>query len=93
MLQTVPREHFVADEYQSLAFADTSLPLTDSPAHTMLKPQLEGRILQVLAPQADERVLQIGTGSGYLAACLARLAASTCQRRKSRISLRVMARA
>jgi len=74
VLQTVPREHFVAEEYQSLAFADTSLPLTDSPAHTMLKPQLEGRILQVLAPQADERVLQIGTGSGYLAACLARLA-------------------
>lgn len=76
VLQTVPREHFVADGYQSLAFADTNLPLTRSSAHTMLKPQLEGRILQELAPQADERVLEIGTGSGYLTACLARLAKS-----------------
>jgi len=75
-LQSVPREHFVADGYQSLAFADTNLPLTRSSAQTMLKPQLEGRILQVLAPQADERVLEIGTGSGYLTACLARLAKS-----------------
>ena len=74
VLQTVPREHFVADGYETLAFADTNLPLTRSSVHTMLTPQLEGRILQTLAPQAGERVLEIGTGSGYLTACLARLA-------------------
>jgi len=73
-LQTVPREHFVADGYETLAFADTNLPLTKSSPQTMLTPQLEGRILQTLLPRADERVLEIGTGSGYMTACLARLA-------------------
>jgi protein-L-isoaspartate(D-aspartate) O-methyltransferase len=75
-LQTVPREHFVADGYQTLAFADTNLPLTRASTHTMLTPQLEGRILQMLAPRANERALEIGTGSGYLTACLATLARS-----------------
>jgi len=75
VLQSVPRENFVAPEHASLAFADTSLPLDASSRQTMLTPQLEGRMLQELDPGPDERVLQIGTGSGYLAACLARLAA------------------
>jgi len=73
-LQSVPRENFVAPEYASLAFADTSLPLDASSHQTMLTPQLEGRMLQELDPGPDERVLQIGIGSGYLTACLARLA-------------------
>jgi len=73
-LQSVPRENFVAPEYANLAFADTRLPLDASSNQTMLTPQLEGRILQELAPGPEERVLQIGTGSGYLTACLARLA-------------------
>ena len=42
----------------------------------MLKPTVEGRILQALAPQPTDNVLEVGTGSGYLTACLARLAAS-----------------
>ncbi len=73
VLQTVPREHFVPAGYETLAFADTNLPLAGATGHTMLKPILEGRILQSLAPRGDERVLEIGTGSGYLTACLARL--------------------
>lgn len=73
VLAAVPREHFVAPEFSALAFADTNLPLDNSSRPTMLKPQLEGRILQELAPGPDDRVLEIGTGSGYLTACLARL--------------------
>lgn len=74
VLQSVPREHFVADGYAPLAFADTRLPLTCAPAQTMWTPQLEGRLLQALDPLPNQRVLEIGTGSGYLTACLARLA-------------------
>lgn len=75
-LRSVPREHFVAPEYSSLAFADTRLPLeADSDdAQTLMTPALEGRVLQALELSPDDRVLEIGTGSGYLTACLARLA-------------------
>ncbi|MFQ5634945.1 MAG: protein-L-isoaspartate O-methyltransferase [Gammaproteobacteria bacterium] len=73
-LQTVPREHFVAAEFAALAFADTRLPIDASTSKTMLTPQLEGRILQALDPGPDDKVLEVGTGSGYLTACLARLA-------------------
>jgi protein-L-isoaspartate(D-aspartate) O-methyltransferase len=73
-LQALPREHFVDSAYEALAFADTNLPLTPGGQRRMLTPQLEGRILQALAPQPNESVLEIGTGSGYLTACLARLA-------------------
>ena len=55
-----------------MAYADTALPLGDG--ETMMKPVLEGRALQALLPQAEESVLEIGTGSGYLTACLAHLA-------------------
>jgi len=74
VLHSVPREYFVAPEFARLAFADTSLPLDAASNQTMLKPQLEGRILQALAAGPDDRALEIGTGSGYLTACLARLA-------------------
>jgi protein-L-isoaspartate(D-aspartate) O-methyltransferase len=74
VLSNLPRENFVDPEYESLAFADTGLPLNPGSGQTMLTPQLEGRILQALDPQPDETVLEIGTGSGYLTACLARLA-------------------
>jgi len=69
---SVPREAFVPEALRALAYADTALPLGDS--ETMMKPVLEGRALQALLPQAEESVLEIGTGSGYLTACLARLA-------------------
>jgi len=71
-LATLPREAFVADSHRALAYADLELPLGHG--QTMAKPVIEGRTLQALKPQADEDVLEIGTGSGYLTACLAHLA-------------------
>ncbi len=69
---TIPREAFVAESLRALAYADTALPIGHG--ELMLKPVLEGRTLQSLLPAAHECVLEIGTGSGYLTACLARLA-------------------
>ncbi|MEL1262938.1 protein-L-isoaspartate O-methyltransferase [Pseudoxanthomonas putridarboris] len=71
-LATLPREAFVADAHRALAYADLEIPLGHGQA--MMKPVVEGRALQALKPQADEEVLEIGTGSGYLAACLGSLA-------------------
>jgi protein-L-isoaspartate(D-aspartate) O-methyltransferase len=73
-LASVPREHFVPDRYQGLAFADTFIPLPCG--QVMLTPQLEGRILQALELRTSDRVLEVGTGSGFFAACLARLGGS-----------------
>jgi protein-L-isoaspartate(D-aspartate) O-methyltransferase len=73
LLHKVPREHFVPEAYQGLAFADIEIPLIDG--QTMLSPKLEARILQSLAIEASDRVLHIGTGSGYFTALLANLAA------------------
>ena len=67
-----PRENFVPREYRDLAFADTEIPLAKG--QTMLAPKVEGRILQALQVEPIDDVLVVGTGSGYLAACLARLA-------------------
>jgi protein-L-isoaspartate(D-aspartate) O-methyltransferase len=67
-----PREDFVPREYRDLAFADTEIPLTKGQA--MLAPKVEGRILQALRVEPIDDVLVVGTGSGYLTACLARLA-------------------
>ena len=71
VLQTVPRERFVPDAYQGLAFADVAIPLTDG--QQMMKPWQEARMLQALNVQPGDRVLEIGTGSGFVTACLARL--------------------
>jgi protein-L-isoaspartate(D-aspartate) O-methyltransferase len=68
----VPRERFVPEAYRRVAFADAPIPIGHG--QFMLPPALEGRILQALAPARGERALEIGTGSGYFAACLARLA-------------------
>jgi protein-L-isoaspartate(D-aspartate) O-methyltransferase len=76
VLENVPREHFVPAQFANLAFADTMLPLETNTAgdeQKMLKPNLEGRILQELNLQATDKALVVGTGSGYLTACLARL--------------------
>jgi protein-L-isoaspartate(D-aspartate) O-methyltransferase len=67
-LAAVPRERFVPEAYRELAFADAEIPIGHG--QTMLKPAIEGRILQALAPERGERVLEVGTGSGFLAACL-----------------------
>ena len=71
-IATLPREAFVPEALRALAYADTALPLGHG--ESMMKPVLEGRALQALLPQAGECVLEIGAGSGYLTACLARLA-------------------
>jgi protein-L-isoaspartate(D-aspartate) O-methyltransferase len=71
-LSTLPREAFVAESRRALAYADVELPLGHG--ERMMKPVVEGRALQALLPQDHEDVLEIGTGSGFLAACLAHLA-------------------
>lgn len=71
VMSEIPREHFVPEPYQKLAFADTSIPLGHD--QMMLAPSVQGRMLQALDVQTDARVLEIGTGSGFTAACMARL--------------------
>ena len=66
------REDFVPDRYRNLAFSDVAIPLGHG--EFMLKPNVEARILQALALQPADQVLEVGTGSGYLTAGLARLA-------------------
>ena len=66
------REDFVPKDYESLAFSDTNIPLANG--QEMLKPILEARILQALSIQKTDKVLEIGTGSGYFTALLAKLA-------------------
>ncbi|MBM4219100.1 MAG: protein-L-isoaspartate O-methyltransferase [Gammaproteobacteria bacterium] len=73
-LAAVPRERFVPEAYRAVAFADAPIPIGHG--QWMLPPALEGRTLQALAPVRGERVLEIGTGSGYFAACLAHLTGS-----------------
>ncbi len=68
------RENFVPEAHRNLAFADLEVPLAHSEA--MMAPKVEGRLLQALQLDETDQVLEIGTGSGYLTACLARLAAS-----------------
>lgn len=72
VLGRLHREDFVAPEHRALAFADLDLPLGHG--ETMMKPVVEGRVLQALELQPGETVLEIGTGSGFLTACLASLA-------------------
>jgi protein-L-isoaspartate(D-aspartate) O-methyltransferase len=71
VMTTLPREAFVPEQYRALAFADISIPLGQD--QVMMSPKLEGRLLQTLDIKPDDTVLEIGTGSGYLTACLASL--------------------
>ena len=68
-LRRVPRERFVSPQYRFLAFADVEIPLPH--AQRMLRPSVAGRLLQALALCGSERVLEVGTGSGFVTACLA----------------------
>lgn len=74
LLNEVKREQFVPAAYQGVALADLSIPLTaqGSEGPCMLNPKVEARALQELALQPGETVLEIGTGSGYMAALMAR---------------------
>ncbi len=73
LLAVVRREDFVPLAHKVLAFSDLEIPLPPqhNPSQCMLSPKVEARILQDLAVQKHESVLEIGTGSGYMAALLA----------------------
>jgi protein-L-isoaspartate(D-aspartate) O-methyltransferase len=73
LLHVVKREQFVPVAYQNLAFADAEIPLPGGEA--MLNPKVEARILQEIGLKKHENVLEIGTGSGYMAALMAHRAA------------------
>lgn len=73
LLSVVKREAFVPAAHKDLAFADVEIPLGSNGINgqTMLAPRIEARMLQELAIKAKDKVLEIGTGSGYMAALLA----------------------
>ena len=73
LLERAPREAFVPKEYRRLAYADIAVPIGDGEA--MLPPRVEGRLLQALRIGPEERVLEIGTGCGFLTYLLAQRAA------------------
>jgi protein-L-isoaspartate(D-aspartate) O-methyltransferase len=74
-LSQVPREAFAPTGFAELAFADAPLPIGFG--QSMLAPKIQGRILQALGVSPSDRVLEIGTGTGYLSACLSLLGAAT----------------
>lgn len=73
VISVTPRELFVPSGKEHLAFADLRLPLDHD--KYMMTPKVEARILQSLALQSTDTVLEVGTGSGYLTACLATMSA------------------
>jgi protein-L-isoaspartate(D-aspartate) O-methyltransferase len=72
VLEALAREQFVPERYRKLAYADMQIPLAHD--EVMMAPKVEGRLLQALDPQPHESVLEIGSGSGFVTACLAKLA-------------------
>lgn len=72
VLSTIPREQFVPGGYEALAFADTEIPIGHG--QSMMTPTVEGRVLQALELGEADLVLEIGTGYGFLTACLGHLA-------------------
>ncbi len=74
LLQVLHREDFVPPVHRTLAFVDTEIPLVvdgEETGETMLPPKFEARMLQEIAPKPHETILEIGSGSGYMAALLA----------------------
>jgi protein-L-isoaspartate(D-aspartate) O-methyltransferase len=74
VMQQLPREQFVPLGFETIAFADTEIPIGHG--QSMMTPALEGRLLQSLKLDKSHDVLEVGTGSGFLSACLGRLAHS-----------------
>ena len=75
LLANIRREDYVPPAHRGLAFFDMEIPLGDGPGQVMLSPKVEARMLQDLHVQKHESVLEIGTGSGFMAALLAHRAA------------------
>lgn len=71
LLAGAPRQEFVPQRYRNLAFADLNIPLGHG--QVMMSPMLEARLLQVLDVQARDKILEVGTGSGYFTWLLAQL--------------------
>ena len=67
-ISEVPREQFVPEDYRALAFADMNIPIGDG--QVMMQPNVEARMLQALDPKSNHLVLEIGSGTGYMAALL-----------------------
>jgi protein-L-isoaspartate(D-aspartate) O-methyltransferase len=72
VFERLPRELFVPEAQRGAAYGDLPIPLAEG--QHMLRPSVAGRLLQALALKRNDRVLEIGTGSGYVTACLAMLA-------------------
>jgi protein-L-isoaspartate(D-aspartate) O-methyltransferase len=72
LIADVPREEFVPAGFENLAFADMNIPLEHG--EVMMSPKIEARMLQALEIKPTDTALEIGTGSGYLTALLAKLA-------------------
>lgn len=72
LLESIQREDFVPVRYRKLAFADVAIPL--AAGQSMMRPKIEARMLQALDIGEDETVLEVGTGSGFITACMTRLA-------------------
>jgi protein-L-isoaspartate(D-aspartate) O-methyltransferase len=70
-IDQINREDFVPDQYKGLSYADCQIPLSKGVA--MFPPRVEGRLLQALLINPEDSILEIGTGSGYITACLATL--------------------
>ena len=71
VLDRVPREHYVPANFRGLAYADVTIPLGHD--QVMMPPRVEAKLLQALSIKSTDRVLEIGTGSGFVTACLATL--------------------
>ena len=70
IIKETPRELFAPKQYQNLAFSDLEIPLRDG--QFMMAPKVEARMLQALQIKSSDEVLEIGTGSGFITACLAK---------------------
>lgn len=71
VIEETPREKFVPEKHKNLAFSDLEIPLGHG--QFMMAPKIEARMLQALQIKADHEILEIGTGSGFVTACLCKL--------------------
>ncbi|RLA12848.1 MAG: protein-L-isoaspartate O-methyltransferase [Gammaproteobacteria bacterium] len=71
VINKIDRQDFVPEQYRGLAYADCQIPIATN--ISMLPPTIEGRMLQSLLIGADDNILEIGSGSGFIGACLASL--------------------